>query len=98
MSRATPTDYEVLADRAGVPSKRPPKAVTTFRVCGDCPSRSDPLNCHRAACPTRTVSLKRVEDANAMMVGDVLNEILGDSAEVEHIRQHLRRHGWANGR
>ena len=26
---------------------------------------------------------------------DVLTEILGESSEIAHIRQHLRRHGWA---
>ena len=86
--------------------------TTTFRVCGPCPWAN------RTACPTRTVTLKRVEDTNAMLVAhafpwcrarllhalgaaeeqgilaDVLSEILGDSGDVRHIREHLRRHGW----
>lgn len=120
MSRAVPTDHEVLLERAGFdPYKRKPAPVTTFRVCGGCPSRKDPLSCQRAACPTRTVSLKAVERANDMLVAhafpwcrarllhalgaaeeqgvlaDVLAEILGDSAEAEHVRAHLRRHGWS---
>ena len=120
MSRANPTDHEMLVERAGFdPFKKQPTAKTTFRVCGDCPHRNDPLACDRDACPTRTVSLKRVEAMSAMIAAhafpwcrarllhalgaaeeqgvleDVLSEILGDEAEVSHVRQHLRRHGWA---
>jgi hypothetical protein len=25
---------------------------------------------------------------------DVLSELLGDDAEIDHVRKHLRRHGW----
>lgn len=29
------------------------------------------------------------------VLADVLTELLGDEAEVEHVRKHLRRHGWS---
>lgn len=40
----------------------------TFRTCGPCPHREDPLSCNKAACPTKTVSIKRVEQTNDMLV------------------------------